>query len=177
MEPVDPYAESFDTFMREWLGPAVRYCTVLSKDPELAEEVVQVVFVSMFRNQNKPWQTANPRAYLLRAVRNQLIDERKHPRRHGSDAGVADAIAPPANPGSEESNLTECLMRLTDDHREALSLRYFDSLSLHEIADVMDRSVGAVNKLLARAKTGLRAELLKYGVLNPSDDLDARRSR
>jgi RNA polymerase sigma-70 factor (ECF subfamily) len=44
------------------------------------------------------------------------------------------------------------LDRLSDDHREALALKYLNDLSVDEIAAVMGRSSAAVNSLLQRAR-------------------------
>ena len=165
MEPNDPYVEAFDGFMREWLGRAVRYCSVLCKDPDLAEEIVQAVFVSMFRNRNEPWKAERPAAYLLRAVRNGLIDERKV-RRPVSDVQLSGYLAAGEVGEDWSETISRALIGLSDDHREVLSLRYFEDMPLHAIAEVMNRSAGAVNKLLARAKSELRRALVASGEIN-----------
>ncbi|MBZ0134805.1 MAG: RNA polymerase sigma factor [Planctomycetes bacterium] len=166
MDSSDPYVEAFDNFMREWLGRAVRYGAALSRDPELAEEMAQAVFVDMYRTRNEPWTARQPGAYLFRALRNKLLDERGKRRPHATEH-LSDYMAVEHSDAHDWSGvICTGLLELSEDHREALTLRYFESLSLVEIASVMDRSVGAVNKLLNRAKLELKSRIERSGEVN-----------
>lgn len=164
MEQSEPYAEAFGAFMHAWLGRALRYCAVLSRDKEVAEEVTQRVFVKLFRTRATPWEVTHPAAYLYKALRNGMADYRKTEMQQHASKGVADYLVGPGTPDAESAQaVAAALLALSDDHREALSLRYFESMSLHEVAEVMGRSVGAVNKLIARGKIELRQVLLSAG--------------
>jgi RNA polymerase sigma-70 factor (ECF subfamily) len=57
--------------------------------------------------------------------------------------------------------LADALSRLSDDHRQVLVLRHLEDLSHEQIAERMDRSVGAIRMLWTRALAALRAELVQ----------------
>ena len=49
-----------------------------------------------------------------------------------------------------------CISELPEDYREILRLRYFDGLSIAEVAEATDRSEGAIRGILDRARAKLR---------------------
>lgn len=61
----------------------------------------------------------------------------------------------------------DTLARLGAHHRGALTLRYLDGLSVPEVAECLDRTVGATEVLLVRARRAFRAE---YATLDPGGE-------
>jgi RNA polymerase sigma-70 factor (ECF subfamily) len=59
----------------------------------------------------------------------------------------------------EELRLADVLARLPDDYREVIILRNLQNLSHEEVAQRMDRGVGAVRMLWVRALARLREEM------------------
>jgi len=55
--------------------------------------------------------------------------------------------------------LADAMEQLPGDYRDVLVLRHLRALTFPQVAEVMDRSVGSVKKLWARAIVKLRAEL------------------
>ena len=51
---------------------------------------------------------------------------------------------------------------LSEDLRQAITLREIEGLSYEEIAETLDQSVSAVKSLLFRARTELRESLKRY---------------
>jgi RNA polymerase sigma-70 factor (ECF subfamily) len=51
-----------------------------------------------------------------------------------------------------ERVLHECVAKLPPDHRDALHLRYQEGLSLEDMAARLDRTVGALYRLLSRVR-------------------------
>ena len=73
----------------------------------------------------------------------------------------ADSESPSKNAAKNEwcEELQIALAMLPEDQREVIKLQYFEQLSLKEIAELLDRSVGSVRGLLQRAKDALRNSL------------------
>jgi RNA polymerase sigma-70 factor (ECF subfamily) len=67
-----------------------------------------------------------------------------------------------------ERVLHECVAKLPADHREALHLRYQEGLSLEEMAVRLQRTVGALYRLLSRVRHVLHECVNKN--LQPSEN-------
>jgi RNA polymerase sigma-70 factor (ECF subfamily) len=63
---------------------------------------------------------------------------------------------------SEKEQLARQLKHLPHMQQQALVLRYNQNLSYKEIAQVMDKTEGAVKQLLHRGLTGLRERMVHY---------------
>jgi len=60
----------------------------------------------------------------------------------------------------------QSLVSLPVDYREAITLKYFEGMSVSEIGQVMDRSAKSVEGLLSRARKSLRTRLVAAGGSN-----------
>ena len=59
----------------------------------------------------------------------------------------------------EKQILLAAVMKLADGEREAIMLRYFDSRSVQDVADIMGKGVGTITKQLSRAHAKLKVIL------------------
>lgn len=59
-----------------------------------------------------------------------------------------------------EHAVRSALLGLPERQRQAIALRYFESMKYQEVADVMGVSLSAVESLLHRAMAGLRQHLM-----------------
>jgi RNA polymerase sigma-70 factor, ECF subfamily len=78
------------------------------------------------------------------------------------DAGLLARQSSPSQQAAraeETARLADALERLPEDYREVLVLRHLEGLSFPEVAQRMERSVGAVEKLWVRALARLRRAL------------------
>ncbi|MBO0840298.1 MAG: sigma-70 family RNA polymerase sigma factor [Sciscionella sp.] len=98
--------------------------------------------------------------WLIGVARHKLVD---HWRRAQSEAAKVETLAaqPIAHDDPWERRLDvlrarEVLAGLAAHHRAVLTLRYLDGLPVSEVAEVLDRSVHAVEALLTRAKAAFR---------------------
>ena len=87
----------------------------------------------------------------------------------GSPEDAADeAPSPQARAEGEELRgaVLSGLAQLSDDHRQALTLRELQELSYEEIAAVLEIDLGTVKSRISRARGALRKILLKNGNLS-----------
>lgn len=149
------FAEIFATHHAE----ALRLAYLLCGDPHRAEDVVAEAFVKVWRR----WERGgidNPRAYLRRAVVNEVhsrfrrlrLERAEAQRRTGDDRGARGADEHLA----DADELLGALSRLPDRQRTAVVLRYYADLTEPEAAAAMGCSVGTVKSSVSRGIARLR---------------------
>lgn len=133
-------------------------------DASTAEDVVEETFVELVRDcRSLSGDGRALRAWLFRATRHNLLDQR---RRAGRDRSVTTGqlpeVAHPA-PGPDEAvtgryehgPVAAALALLTPAQREVLTLRYLSDLPVSEVAGVTGRSSVAVRQLLVTARRAM----------------------
>ncbi len=101
-------------------------------------------------------------AWLVRVARNKLVDhwrrsEREQRRLELADADAGADAADPWDARLDAVVARDTLAALAPRHRGVLTLRYLDDLAVPQIADCLDRTVGATEVLLVRARRAFRA--------------------
>jgi len=137
------------------------YCRRLTGDLWDSEDLVQETLLRAFGQLGLlNHGITNPRAYLLRIATNLWIDElRRRGHEQPTPPEHMDALAAPRETGPEESDLRAAgarLQRLSPQERAAVLLREMFELSLAEIAELLDTTVGAVKAALHRGRDRLR---------------------
>ena len=138
----------------------VRLSTLLVRDVETAEEVVQDAFVAMHGS----WRTLREPEKGLAYLRQAVVNRSRSVLRH---RGVrARYVAPEARdlPGADEDAVAaerrravlDAVQQLPDRQREVLALRYYLDLSEADIAETLGISRGAVKSHASRGVAALR---------------------
>ena len=139
----------------QYLDDVWRYVSARLDSREDAEDVTMDVMASAFKRINDGAKVEKPRLWLLGIARRRVADmlRRKYRRREVPLEGI-DAAVEPGN--LERHSLNSVLDELSDDHSQALVLKYVNGLSTEEIAVVMERTRDAANSLLQRAREAFR---------------------
>ena len=134
--------------------------------PSDAEDLTQHVFVKALEALPRYESRGIPfGGWLFRLARNAVIDHVRTRHDHAElDAiiGWAHGDAGPEEVAVVRQELDAvgvALARLTDDQREAISLRFFAGLSAREAAEAMGKQEGTVRGLQFRAIAALRRQL------------------
>jgi RNA polymerase sigma-70 factor, ECF subfamily len=157
---------AFDTIVTRHGPFALRVATRLVPDPLVAEDVVQEAMVRAW-SQARHFDPDRGRftTWLYRIVVNLCIDQ----RRRVQPAPIPDDFDPPdPAAGADEmvaanerrTMLLGALKTLPVRQRAAMTLVYDEGMSGAEAARVLGLSAKAVERLLARARAGLRTRLL-----------------
>jgi RNA polymerase sigma factor (sigma-70 family) len=138
------------------------------------DELTNDVFVSVFRSLPRfQGDEAAFRSWLFTIARNRLVDEwRRRARRvEAVPVDIAESIAVPggdveteamANIGGEWA--TGVLAQLAPSQREVLLLRLVADLTIDQIAQLLDKSPGAVKALQRRGLAAAKRVLDRQGV-------------
>ncbi|MCC5950842.1 MAG: sigma-70 family RNA polymerase sigma factor [Acidimicrobiia bacterium] len=124
------------------------------------EDLLGEVFLQVARDWRRfKGDDEDLRRWVFTIARNRAIDEgRRRQRRPQLGGSLPEVAAPPADPPFEPA-LRRALEELTDEQREVVLLRFVGDLSIEQVADLCDRSPGAVKSLQHRALARLEASV------------------
>ena len=142
--------------------PLLRYVSAFGVSAHDTEDVVQDVFLSLFRHVRLGRPRTNLRGWLFRVAHNLALRQRLRRRRRDTveTVGVEECAntAPGLNPeqrllsSDRHRRLLAVFRALPERDRRCLSLRA-EGLRYREIAEALDMSLGAVAKSLTRSMT------------------------
>ena len=130
------------------------------RDQHAAQDVAQEAFLSAYRELGTLRSGARFGAWVLSIVRRRALRVARQRAKQSCDSVPLDALV--AGDGQSNGLLEELLRavdRLPEAQRHFVLLRYFDGLSVHEVAEATGRPVGTVTKYLSRAHGRLRQML------------------
>jgi RNA polymerase sigma-70 factor (ECF subfamily) len=136
-----------------------RYATWLSRNPSIAEEVVQEALLRAWKSLDALRDDDASKPWLLTIVRreNARYFERKRLETVDIDELTPSQAALVAETDNEDvRDMREALLKLEDDYREPLVLQVMMGYSTQEIADLMGLKQGAVLTRLHRARLKLK---------------------
>lgn len=170
--PVDEAA--YRTYVASRRGNLRRTAYFLTGDWHLAEDLVQTVLTKLYLSWKRVQRRDNLDAYVHKALVNVYIDHTRRPsrREHSTDTS-ADHLASRAEtdyPSTTSdpivrNQLMSALADIPPMQRAVLVLRFWDDLSIAQVADALNCSVGNVksqtSRGLERLRTALGSELLQ----------------
>jgi RNA polymerase sigma-70 factor (ECF subfamily) len=153
--PSDDLLALYDDALPHVYGYLARRCGSVS----LAEDLTSETFLAAVDAVRNRQQAGLSTAWLMRVARNKLVD---HWRRREREERRLTALDSSPDDDRWEIQLDvlvahETLARLRPQHRVALTLRYLDGLPVPEVAEQLDRTVGATEVLLVRARRAFRS--------------------
>ena len=169
---------AYETLITRFQQPVYTLASRLLNDPAEAADVVQEVFLKVFRSIGhfrgqsslKTWmyritvnEGHNARRWFFRHRRRETeLDGATEEKNHHWTETVADRSRSPFEEAcsQEQHRIIEAaLLRLNPLFKEAVVLRDIADLSYEEIAEVLDVSLGTVKSRILRGREALRAEL------------------
>lgn len=138
------------------------YGLKLVNNKEVVEDAIQDLFVKLIRGYNSLSPTGNPKGYLLRALRNTLLNLLAKERlmedvaKYEEAFAVEDAFEQAEETKSETNVLMKAYSELSARQKEILYLYYVKELKHEEIAEILDINYQSSKNLLARSLVKLR---------------------
>jgi RNA polymerase sigma-70 factor (ECF subfamily) len=133
----------------------LRYLLSLGLSIPDGEEIIQEVFLALFRHLQRGKPRHNLRAWVFQVAHNLALKERNRQNRleYREAAGLVDRELNPEDQLAQNQRhvrLQAVLRALPEQDRRCLALRA-EGLTYREIAQVLDLSLGAVSISLARS--------------------------
>jgi RNA polymerase sigma-70 factor, ECF subfamily len=159
--------EEFESIFREHSEFVYRTAYRVTGSAEDAEDVMQTVFLKLFRNLPAPEVRQKPRAYLYRAAVNTALNAVRSRQRHVlTDRPDSFESAAPWRQSDREADMHESLRVALADLRpkaaEIFILRYVHGYSDVEIGDLLGTSRGTIAISLFRSRARLRKSIRNY---------------
>ena len=164
--PASPLAEEVVSLFDQLRDRLLRYVISFGLPVEDGEDIVQEVFLALYRHLQLGRSRRDLRAWTFRVAHNQALKRRTKERMGaqqlaGEGVPLADLV-PDTNPSPEDlvaSNqkrrrVSAVVSALPEQDRRCLILRA-EGLRYREIAEVLDISLGAVSLSLGRSLTRL----------------------
>jgi RNA polymerase sigma-70 factor (ECF subfamily) len=153
--PSAPEAEVVNLFDQLRNG-LLRYVLSLGLSVPDGEEIVQEVFLALFRHLRAGKSRANLRGWVFRVGHNLALKQRGSSRRNLGSAAVSSEADPAPNPEDQAAGLQKrerllaALRALPEQDQRCLFLRA-EGLRYREISEVLGMSLGAVSVSLGRS--------------------------
>lgn len=158
---------AFASLVREHQGMVFGIARSFFRDPALAEDIAQEVFLQLYRNLAAVESPQHLKFWLRRVAGHRCID---HSRRQGiltvSMDEVEESGSLPGRPDPERdtimgSTLRRIVASLPDKPRLVVTLRYQEDLDPVEIAEILDMPLNTVKSHLRRSLAILREKVAR----------------
>ena len=171
--------QAYETLLSRFQQPVYNLVLRLLNDPSDAADVVQEVFLKVFRNVGHFRNQSSLKTWIFRIAINEAHNQRRwffrHRRREiGMEDDRDDARSKAevmADSGQspfdyvldheQQALIQDAVARINPTFRAAVILRDITDLSYEEIAEVLQVSLGTVKSRILRGREALRQELEK----------------
>ena len=150
--------DAFELLLERHRTALARTAYLFTRDRDASQDVMQESLLQIWRDLPAYRPIGSFKAWMLKITLNKA---RKHYRKRRVQTvpleavaevpGNADGLEEKAERGEQTHRIRQALELLTSDHREVLVLRYYNELTVPEIARVLGRREGTVKSRLSRA--------------------------
>jgi len=168
--------EAYESLIQRYQQPVYNLVCRLMNDPADASDIVQEVFLKVFRNIRAFRGNSSLKTWIYRIAVNEAYNHRRWFSRHqrqevalAAEDGLPSFEDSLADPGRTPFDMAadketralveEALEKLNPKFRAAVVLRDIEDLTYEEIATVLDVSLGTVKSRILRGRECLRKVL------------------
>jgi RNA polymerase sigma factor (sigma-70 family) len=154
-----------------------RYGMRLTGDEEVVKDCIQNLFQRLWQRRKALGAIEEVKPYLFAALRHHITDELRAQKRRASlqssypsevevtvQHSIEDFLIAQQLSSEQQSLLLGALQQLSNRHREALYLKFFDGFAYDRIAEIMGLNQQSVRNLVHQAIKRMR-QVLPYPLL------------
>lgn len=133
---------------------------------EVAQDITSETFRKGWEAFKKNPDMDNPRAYLYRIARNAVIDHYRTKKEHLSPDDMqleneGKNLEDIADENLRIKKIKAAMKNLKDNYQDIIIYRYLEEMEISEIAELLEKSEGAVRVTIHRATKALKEQLNK----------------
>ena len=145
-----------------YYDPLYRFLWRKTRDEETAKDLVQELFLNVWKNRANLDETQSSKAYLYRAASNLAINHLKKKavrQAYAVDSSATERMAETDEQHDFQEYAEEVLHDLPEEQRLVFTLNKFEGLKYSEIAEMLQISVKTVESRMSKALKTLREKL------------------
>ena len=161
---------AFETLYHKYFKPLSHYGFRICQDQDLIENAIQDLFIDLWRRRAFLSDVENVKFYLIKSLRNQLIrNSQKDILENTEDVNdfldylgslsIEQTIVQAESEELRNHKIREAISKLSSRQKEVIHLRYYQNLSLDEIAHLIVLPKQVVKNLLSKSYAVLRIYL------------------
>ncbi len=167
--------QAFETIYRQNYPTLFRYAQRLISDRNLADQGVQDLFVRIWESRERLAEVESPRAYLLTALRRELLAQKKSlslmipisgQRLASFTYSPQDLYIQQEDQENYQQQVASALNKLPIRQREAIYLKFYEELSYPEVAKVMGVQYQSVVNFIYRGLQALKEDSELQKIVN-----------
>lgn len=162
-------ANSFEKLFNHYCQRLINFARKYVIDKQIAENVVQDVFIKVWNNRENLDQSRMIKSYLFTAVKNDSLKHLRHLEienkiTEANPSYIRNEERPDKKLDEKEAALRveQAINELPEKCREIFTMNRFDNLKYFEIADILNISVKTVETQMGRALKKLRERLKPF---------------
>ncbi len=164
---MEPTFESFDEFWSQTHARLCRFVCGRLSDPDDAEDVLQEVFLRIYRQSGSLRDPRKLESWMIQIARNRIID---HYRSRRAWTGLSETLSSADNPIEQAEaqpqagllpHVRAAVQALPAPYREALVLADLQGIPQAELAERMGISLSGAKSRVQRARAKVKAALLR----------------
>ena len=161
----------FEEVMNEYGDRLTKLSYNYTKDWSLAEDIVQDVFITCYREYEKIDEIVSFKAWIFRITINKCKDLLKSSifkRVITNSSLLMFKKSPELSPeisilkSSEEEFLSTCVLALPIKYREVITLYYYEELSIEQISEILKINRNTIKTRLNRARMKLKGLMERW---------------
>jgi len=161
---------AFETMFRVYYPRLCRFVCHYVKSLEIAEEIVQDIFLAIWENRERWNPVGRVRTYLYRAAKNRALNHLKHYRIENRFRRMRLVLKEESQSTPDEALQNKELLAAIEQGIEALpercrlifTMHRQEGLTYTEIAEILDISIKTVETQMGRALKSLRNRLQSF---------------
>jgi RNA polymerase sigma-70 factor, ECF subfamily len=180
IEPAEPTGwdkhneeEFFESLFKKWYAVLCPFVYRIVRDKEIAQDLVQDVFVKLWEKRAQIEITTSIKSYLFRACMNAALNHESSKKKYkvSNEESVTLSLSDGSSTddalhsGELEKKINEAIDSLPPACKNVFILSRFEELSYKEIADTLQISIKTVENQMGKALKILRVHLNDYLVL------------